>query len=135
MSVKQREFTRLRFEDEVTSSERSSLIVRGKMIACRLTEMSLGGFGVIAAQPIPVGNDVPIRLRTRGLEYIVHVTHQKPCDTGVFVGLKQIEEVLPDNTAAPESSRWLTTVAWTAALSTVAAAVCCLLGLHESFPK
>ena len=97
--------------------------------------MSLGGFGVITAQPIPVGDEDPILLKTRGLDYIVLVTHQKPCAEGVFVGLKQVEEVLPDITASHQSPPWLTTVAWTAALSTVAAAVCCLFGLHESFPR
>jgi len=135
MSVKQREFIRWPIAGEITPADSTTLVVRGRTLACQLTEMSLGGFGVIAAQPIPVGNDDPILLKTRGLDYIVLVTYQKPCDEGMFVGLKQIEEVLPDNTASPKSPPWLMTVAWAAALSTVAAAVCCLIGMHELFPK
>ena len=111
------------------------LVVNGRSIPGKLVEMSIGGFGVVTRQALKVGDDDHVHLKTRGLDYIVRVTYQKPGDDGVFVGLKQVEEILPDNTVPPETTPWLTTVAWAAALSTVAAAVYCLSGIHESLPK
>jgi len=102
---------------------------------CKLVEMSIGGFGVIARQTVRVGGDDDVHLKTRGLDYVVRVTYQKPSDGGVLIGLKQVEEILPDNTVPPETVPWLTTAAWVAALSTVAAAAYCLFGIHESLPK
>lgn len=131
MSENQREFTRW----PLTGDSSTVLVVNGRSTPGKLVEMSLGGFGVITHQTVRVGNDDHVHLKTRGLDYIVRVTYQKPGDDGVFVGLKQVEEILPDNTAPPESAPWLTTAAWAAALSTVAAAVYCLSGIHESLPK
>ena len=132
MSANQRQFTRWQLSDESASA---ALIVKGRSIACKLVEMSIGGFGVTTAQPVSVGDTDQLHLKTRGLDYVVCVSYQKPCEGGHFIGLKQIEEILPDNTVPPETAPWLTTAAWAAALSTVAIAVYGLFGIHESLLK
>ncbi len=132
MSENQRQFWRCQLSGDDSSTV---LVVNGRSIPGKLVEMSIGGFGVIARQAVKAGDDDRVHLKTRGLDYIVRVTYQKPCDEGVFIGLKQIEEIVPDNTAPPETLPWLTSVAWAAALSTVAAAAYCMSGLHELLPK
>lgn len=132
MSANQRQFSRWPLSDDNSSTV---LVVKGRSILCKLVEMSIGGFGVIARQAVRVGDKDQVHLKTRGLDYIVRVTYQKPCDEGVLIGLRQIEELLPDNTFLPETAPWLTTAAWAAALSIVAAAVYFLSGIHESLPK
>ena len=132
MPENQRQFSRWPLSDDNSSTV---LVVKGRSILCKLVEMSIGGFGVVTGKAVKVGRDDHVHLKTRGLDYIVRVTYQKPGDDGVFVGLEQVEEILPDNTVLPESVPWLTTAAWAAALSTVAAAVYCLTGIHESLPK
>ena len=132
MSANQRQFSRCPLSDDHSST---ALVVNGRSIICKLVEMSIGGFGVITRQAVRVGDKDRVHFKTRGLDYIVRVTYQKSCDEGVFIGLKQIEEILPDNTVPPDTAPWLTTAAWAAALSTVAAAVYCLSGIHESLPK
>ena len=132
MSENQRQFSRCQLSGDDSSTV---LVVNGRSIAGKLVEMSIGGFGVIACQTVRVSDKDRVHLKTRGLDYIVRVTYQKPCGEGVFLGLKQVEEILPDNTVPPETLPWLTTAAWAAALSTVAAAVYCLSGIHESLLK
>ncbi|MEK6260959.1 MAG: hypothetical protein AABP62_20355 [Planctomycetota bacterium] len=132
MSENQRQFSRCPLSNDQSST---ALVVKGRSITCKLVEMSIGGFGVVTRQAVRVSDNDPVHLKTRGLDYIVRVTYQKPCDEGVFLGLKQVEEILPDNTVPPDTAPWLTTAAWAAALSTVAAAVYCLSGIHESLPK
>jgi hypothetical protein len=132
MSANQRQFSRCQLSEDNSSSK---LVINGRSITCKLVEISIGGFGVITRKIVRVSDGDRVHLKTRGLDYIVSVSYQKLCDEGVFLGLKQVEEILPDNTLPPVSAPWLTTVAWAAALSTVAAAVYCLIGLHESLPK
>ena len=120
MSENQRQFSRCPVDGDDSSAV---LVVNRRPIDCRLVEMSIGGFGVITPRQLRVGRNELACLKARGLEYIVRITHQKRCDDGVFVGLKQVEEVLPDNSTSPESPGWLTTAVWATALSTVAAAV------------
>lgn len=132
MSENQRQFSRCSFSG---ADSVAVLVVNGRSIPGKLVEMSIGGFCLFTHQTIRVGSNDSVRLKARGLDYIVRVTYQKPNDGGVFVGLKQVEEILPDNTVPPESVPWLSTAAWAAALSTVAAAMYCLSGIHESLPK
>jgi len=134
MSENHRQSLRWPFSDDESPT---MLVVNGRSHVCKLVERSLGGFGVITGKTVRVGENDQVRLKTRGLDYIVRLSYQKPCDDVVFLGLKLIEEILPDNTVprAHASAKWLTTAAWVAALSTVAAAVYCISGLHEFLPK
>lgn len=127
MSENQRQFSRCPLTDSDSSTV---LVVNGRTIPCRLAEISIGGFGVVTRQAVQVDCQDKVLLKTRDLDYIVRVTYQKPGDDGVFVGLKLVEEIPAENTAA----RWITTAAWAAALSTVAAALYCMSGIHQSLP-
>ena len=135
MSANHRQYWRCPLSD---GDSPTVLVVNWRSYACKLVEMSIGGFGVITGKSVRVGETDRVRLKTRGLDYIVRVSYQKPCEEGVFLGLDKIEEILPDNTVPPAhaSAKWLTTAAWVAALSTVAIAVYCMSGgLHELLPK
>ena len=132
MSANHRKYWRCPLSDDPSPTV---LVVNRRSITCKLVEMSIGGFGVITGKTVRVGDNDRVRLKTRGLDYIVRVSYQKPCDEGVFLGLKQVEEILPDNTVPPDRAPWLTTAAWAAALSTVAVAIYCISGLHELLPR
>jgi len=112
------------------------LVANGRSHVCKLVERSLGGFGVITGETVHVGENKPIRLKTRGLEYSVRLAFQKPEDDTVYLGLELLEEILPDNMHPPASAsaKWLTTVAWVVALSIVTVAVYCISGMSEYLP-
>ncbi len=131
MFADHRQYSRCPLSDETSPTV---LVVNRRSIACKLVEMSIGGFGVIAGKTVRLGDQDRVHLKTRGLDYIVRVMYQKPCDEGVFLGLEQVAEILPDNTVPPDAAPWLTTAAWAAALSTVAIAVYCMSGIHELLP-
>lgn len=71
-----------------------TLNVNGARYHCCLTEMSIGGFGVIVAghrkfTPGTIGS-----LRTADMNYVVRISRLEERPEGIYVGLKQLEEVL-----------------------------------------
>jgi|GEM_PF-3299379 len=87
----QRQFARCAFS---TAQSTGTLTINHRRFDCRLVEMSIGGFGVVVdgfmkMAPGTIGN-----LRAPGLNYIVSVTRQEPRLDGMFVGLRQLEEVV-----------------------------------------
>lgn len=132
MSANQRKYFRCPIEDSQQSVE---LTVGWRRVKCRLVEMSIGGFGVVAPKPIRVTGEQAICMKAGGLNNIVRVTHQEPCDDGVFIGLKQVEELLTNERMPLPTQQWMIPAAWIAALGTVAAAAYCLLGLQASIPQ
>lgn len=101
-----------------------------RKVNCRLIEVSLGGFAIVAADRIenirnPVG-----RLNVQGLAYVVRVTRQEARGDGVMVALEKVEEILPSTVSV--GGRCATGFAWIAAISIVVAAVYYLAGEHAN---
>lgn len=106
------------------------LLVDRRKVSCRLIEVSLGGFAVVASRQIenlqnPIG-----RLDVQGLSYVVQVTRQETRGDGVMVALEKIEEILPNTVSV--AGRCATGLAWIAAISIVVAAVYYLAGEHAN---
>ena len=131
MSINQRQYARLPLPDEDSSAE---LIVNRQPISCRLVEMSIGGFGVLAPKHTKVAINDLACLRTRGSDFIVRITNQEAQADGVALGLKQVEEVLRNPAVTSFFPPWLTTTFWMAAAGSVLAASFWLFGLYESLP-
>lgn len=131
MSVNQRQYARLPLPGEDSSAE---LIVNRRPISCRLVEMSIGGFGVIAPKQTSVAINALVYLRTRGSDFIVRVIEQKSRTDGVALGLLQVEEVVPDLSITGYFSPWLTVTFWLAAAASVLGAAYCLFGMYVSLP-
>jgi len=128
MSDNNRQFARCPVPDDPMSV----LVVNGREIRCKLTEMSIGGFGIIVTRKLKIPQNSLAVLKTRGLDYIVQITHQKPTDNGaVVVGLKRVEEVVPPNSIYAKSPVWVSKMAWATAAGAVAAAVYVLFLKHE----
>jgi hypothetical protein len=131
MSSNQRQYFRCPLAHEDSSAV---LVFRWRSIQCRLIEMSIGGFAVLAPASCRLPVESLIHLKVRGLEYIVRLTRQETRDDGTLLGLEQVEEVVPDRTLHPSTlvGRWLTKAAWAAAVGTLAVAAYCLSGLHTT---
>ncbi|MBS0204666.1 MAG: hypothetical protein JSS49_17315 [Planctomycetes bacterium] len=104
------------------------LVVDRHNIDCWVFDMSLGGFGVLVAEPIPVMHEPLARLQVQGLTYIVRVTRQEIREDEVLLALERIDEIVPDPATIPATplGRCLTGAAWIAAICIVVAAVCLL---------
>lgn len=131
MSVNQRQYARLPLPGEDSSAE---LIVNRRPISCRLVEMSIGGFGVLAPKQTKVTINDLACLRTRGSDFIVRISNQETQADGVALGLKQVEEVLRNPAVTSFFPPWLTATFWLAAVGSVLVASFWLFGLYESLP-
>lgn len=97
-----------------------------RKVNCRLTEVSLGGFAVLAPSQLEDIRDPVGQLDVQGLAYIVRVTRQETRRDGVMVALEKVEEILPSTVSV--AGRFATGFAWIAAISIVMAAVYYLAG-------
>ncbi len=131
MSVNQRQYARLPLGGEDSTAE---LIVNRRSISCQLVEMSIGGFGVVAPPQTQVAINDLACLRTRGADFIVRITYQEQQANGLSLGLKQVEEVLPNTAATGAAPRWMATTCVLAAVGSVLTASFYLFGLYESLP-
>ncbi len=126
MSPNQRQFHRC----PLTAAPSAALFVGRQKIDCWVIEMSIGGFGVLIGQSLPLTAEPLARLKFQGLNYIVRVTRQEMQDEGVIVALEQIEEIVPNTTQIPSTplEQCLTGVAWVTAVCILVAAFYCLTG-------
>lgn len=131
MSINQRQYARLPLGGKDSTAE---LIVNRRSISCRLVEMSIGGFGVVAPKETRVETDELACLRTRGSDFIVRITYQEQQSDGLSLGLKQVEEVAPDSAGTTEAPRWMATAFWMAAAGSVLTAAVWLFGMCETLP-
>lgn len=102
------------------------LLVDRRKLDCRLIEVSLGGFAIVASERIDNIQDPIGRLDAQGLSYIVRISRQEDRGDGVMVALEKVEELLPSTVSM--SGRCATGFAWIAAISIVLAAVYYLAG-------
>lgn len=101
----QRQYARCPIPQESVTAR---LNMNGRKFVCQLVELSIGGFGVVVGgQPNLTAGAIGL-LSAPGLNYIVSVSRQEERPDGVYVGLKQIEEVLDDHplTRAGSASPW-----------------------------
>jgi len=70
------------------------LTLKGRRYKCRLVEMSIGGFGVEVDGHPKFALGTTGNLRAPGLNYSVSVTRQEERPGGLYVGLKQVCEIL-----------------------------------------
>lgn len=106
------------------------LLVDRRKVSCRLVEVSLGGFAIVASCRIeniqnPIG-----RLDVQGLAYVVRISRQETRGDGVMVALEKVEELPPSTVSV--AGRCATGFAWIAAISIVIAAVYYLAGEHAN---
>ncbi len=87
----QRQFSRCPILEEHTTA---ALNLNGRWIECRLVELSIGGFGVIVPGQMQLKTGTVGSLRAPGFNYVVSVTRLESRPDGIFIGLKQLEEVL-----------------------------------------
>lgn len=88
-----RQYTRLRVSRIDSTAQ---LHILGRNYDCRLVEMSIGGFGVFLPRLLSIHPGTLGQLCAPGMNYVVSVTRIEAKDGGVFIGLKQIEEVIAD---------------------------------------
>jgi hypothetical protein len=114
----------------LTTESAAVLVVNQRKLPCQLTEVSIGGFAVIADRPLAELHEPLVCLKADGLEYIVRITRQEQRADGYLIALEQVEEVVPENplTATSPLSQSLTWIAWSTAICIVAAAIYCLSG-------
>ena len=86
-----RQFSRCPISEDRTSAV---LCMNGRRFDCRLVELSIGGFGVVVVgQPnFPTGTVG--NLRAPGLNYVVSVSRKETRPGGMYIGLRQIEEII-----------------------------------------
>lgn len=87
----QRQFARCAFS---TAQSTGTLSINHRRFNCRVIEMSIGGFGVVVDGFMKMAPGTIGSLRAPGLNFIVSVTRQEPRQDGMFVGLRQLEEVV-----------------------------------------
>ena len=87
----QRQYSRCSLSAEGTMA---ILGVNGRRHHCRVVELSIGGFGVVVQGRVELNSGTVCSLRAPGFNYIVSVTRLQTRSDGLFVGLKQLEEVL-----------------------------------------
>lgn len=133
MTTNLRQYARLPLSGE--DSTAVLIVNRRSSISCQLTEMSIGGFGVVVPKQTQLAINDLVCLKTRGSDFIVRVTYQGPHADGIALGLKQVEEVPPNANLTSIAPRWMTTTFWLAAASSVLAATYCLTGWYELLPK
>jgi len=104
------------------------LLIDRKKVNCRLSEVSLGGFAIVAQSSLMDIQDPVGRLNAQGLAYIVRITRQEVRGDEVMVALEKVEEIPPN--AVSFAGRCATGFAWIAAISIVVAAVYYLAGEH-----
>ena len=104
------------------------LTIGRQKIACHIHDVSLTGFGIVVLQPLPILEDKLGRLQIGELVYIVRVARQEVKRHGVLVALEQVEEIVPNLTVTPATAfgRWMTRLAWVAAIGIVAVALYCV---------
>jgi hypothetical protein len=134
MFLNHRQFFRCPIPTGASSEGKAELLVDGRRINGRVVEMSLGAFGVMVPESLPTPKDPLVRLKVRGLEYIVRVTREEQRRDGVLVALEKIEELVPNNTMVPTTplGKWLTGATWAVALCIVAFALYGLIGAHSA---
>lgn len=93
-----RQFMRCKLTGEQTQG---SLFVNGKCFACRLMEMSIGGFGILVAGNPEFAAGTSASLRAPNLSYVVQIARVENREGSCFLGLKQIEEVLDHSQRLP----------------------------------
>jgi hypothetical protein len=131
MRANQRQFARLPMLGDDASAQ---LIIKRRKIPCRLVEMSIGGFGVLAPKDTRVEKDELACLRTRGSDFIVQITYQELQHDGVSLGLKQVEEVPPPSNQTIKAPRWMTAAFLMAAAGSILIASLWLSGMYEALP-
>ena len=90
----QRQFARCQIPQERATAK---LIMNGRKFACQLVELSIGGFGVVVSGNPTLSLGAIGQLYAPGLNFIVSVSRHEERADGVYVGLKQLEEVLDDH--------------------------------------
>ena len=90
-SSNQRQYSRCPIPEERTNGV---LTLNGKSFNCRLAEMSIGGFGVVIQGKSKFETGVVGQFRAPGLNYVVSVTRHEGRPGGVYVGLKQLREIV-----------------------------------------
>ena len=96
-----RQFSRCPIAEERTTG---ILSLNSRSFNCRLVEMSIGGFGVVVAGNPKVTQGAVGSLRAPGLNYVVSVTRQEGRPGGVYIGLKQLEEIIDARHPTGEAS-------------------------------
>ena len=116
-------------------TKRAVLIVDRQKIDCWVFEVSLGSFGALIAESIPVMTEPFAQLQFQGMTYVVRVTRQEVRENEVMIALEQIEEIVPDTTTIPATllGRCLTSAAWIAAVGIIVVAVYLLAGPQSSW--
>lgn len=94
----QRQFSRCRISHQQMMG---TLNVNGARYHCCLTEMSIGGFGVIVAGHRRFITGTICSLRTADMNYVVRISRLEERPDGIYIGLKQLEEVLDRQVRLP----------------------------------
>lgn len=97
----QRQFARCAVAEDRTTGV---LSMNGRSFNCRLVEMSIGGFGVIVEGRTQFTEGATGKLHAPGMSYIVSVTRQEGRPDGVYVGLKQVSEIVDRKQGFRETS-------------------------------
>ncbi|WP_010582498.1 PilZ domain-containing protein [Schlesneria paludicola] len=94
LETNQRQYARCPLPQESVTAR---LNLNGRKLVCQLVELSIGGFGVVVQGKPNLSAGAIGLLSAPGMNFIVSVSRQEERSDGVYIGLKQIEEVLDDH--------------------------------------